>query len=144
MAEVTFYHQERVDGGRRSGVTVDGETVLHGFIPGSNDDYDPALEWYVDVSLTTANPPTQTSALGWLNDRKPEIEQALAETAEVLSTGIDADSMPAEFERNGTDGRIRVTVSAMRRLVGRRVGEKLLEFARMDWGQLFPVLTPQG
>lgn len=76
MADVQFYHQERVDGGRRSGVTVDGTTVLHGFIPGG-DEYDPALEWYVDVTLVTANPPTQVNALTWLNNHKPEIDQAL-------------------------------------------------------------------
>lgn len=143
MADVQFYHQERVDGGRRSGVTVDGTTVLHGFIPGG-DEYDPALEWYVDVALVTANPPTQVNALTWLNNHKPEIDQALTEAANVLSSGIDADSMPAEFGRSGTEGPIRVTVSAMRRLIGRRVGEKLQQFAKIDWAQLFPVLTPQG
>jgi len=144
MAEVTFYHQERVDGGRRSGVTVDGTPVLHGFVPGTNE-YDPALEWYADVTLATANPPTQANGLTWLNSHAPEIRQSLTEAADCLSVGIDASSMPAEFQRFDAGGRpIRVTVSAMRRLTGRHVGEKLRQLAEMDWAQLFPALTPQG
>jgi len=143
MAEVTFYHQQRVDGGRRSGVTVDGITILHGFLPGS-EEYDPALEWYVDVTLVTNNPPTQANALNWLTSHAADIRRALTETADCLSVGIDAHSMPAEFGSPGSEGPIRVTVSALRRVVGRQVGEKLRQFAEMDWAQLFPVLTPQG
>lgn len=143
MADVQFYHQERVDGGRRSGVTVDGTTILHGFLPG-REEYDPALEWYVDVTLVTENPPTPANALSWLTIRAPEIRRALKEAADSLSVGIDANSMPAEFGSRGTEGPIRVTLSAMRRLIGRQIGGKLQQFAEMDWAVLFLALTPQG
>ena len=64
--------------------------------------------------------------------------------ADCLSVGIDAHSMPAEFGSPGSEGPIRVTVSAQRRLVGRQVGERLRQFGEIDWAQLFPVLSPQG
>ena len=143
MAEVTFYHQERIDGGRRSGLNVDGTSVLTGFVPGSVD-RDPALAWYVDVTLVTANPPTHTSAFHWLNNHAHEIHQSLTEAAVALSVGIDVDSMPAEFGRPGIEGPIRVTVSAMRRLTGRHVGEELQRLAGMDWTQLFPLLAQRA
>jgi hypothetical protein len=143
MAEVTFYHQERVDGGRRSGLNVDGTSVLHGFIPGGTD-RDPALAWYVDVTFTTPTPPTQATALTWLASHAADIRQSLTEAADALSVGIDVDSMPAEFGRNGAEGPILLTVSAMRRLTGRHVGEKLQHLAEMDLAQLFPILTPQA
>ena len=143
MADVTFYHQVRVDGGRRSGISVDGLSILHGFIPG-DEEYDPALEWYVDVTLVTARPPSEANALAWLIAHAVEFRQVLKEDADLLSTGIDANSMPAEFARPGAEGPIRVTVSAMRRLIGRQIGEKLQHFAEMDWTQLFSVLTPQA
>lgn len=139
MAEVTFYHQERADGGRRTGVTVDGDSVAHGFLTGS-EEYDPSLVWYVDVTVQTTSPPSRETALVWLERHTPEIRLALLETAGLLELGIDANSMPAEFGRKG----IRVTVSAMRRLVGRQIAQKLSHFAETDWSLLFPVLTPLG
>jgi hypothetical protein len=139
MAEVTFYHQERVDGGRRTGVTVDGDSVAHGFVAGS-EEYDPALVWYADVTVQSPSPPNRETALVRLQRHAADIRRALLETAGLLDTGIDANSMPAEFGQNG----IRVTVSAMRRLVGRQISQKLTHFAEMDWSLLFPVLTPHG
>ena len=142
MAEVTFYYQERVDGGHRSGLNVDGISVLHGFVPGDTD-RDPALAWYMDVTLATVTPPTHATAMVWLNSHTAEIRVSLAEAAEALSLGIDVDSMPAEFGRNGSEGPIHLTVSAMRRLTGRHVGEKLQQLAKADLAQLFPIPASQ-
>ena len=46
--ELSFYRQKRQDGGIRTAVTVDGDTVLHRFQPGEGAS-DPALLWYVDL-----------------------------------------------------------------------------------------------
>mgnify|MGYP005867575247 CR=1 FL=1 len=143
MAEVILFHQERADGGRRSGLVVDGETVLHGFLPGA-DEHDPALVWYVDVSLATSAPPTPTNALSWLDHHEDEIRNSLTRVADALNLGIDSYSMPAEFTYPGTDGTVRVTVSAMRHVTGRQIGEKLRQFATAGWAQFFPALTSQG
>src|SRR5437763_1814329 len=97
MPEVTFYHQERVDGGRRSGLHVDGQTILHGFIPGGTD-RDPALAWYVDVTMDTQTPPDHASALGWLRQHWGAIRAALTEAANQLTCGIDVDTTPWEFD----------------------------------------------
>jgi hypothetical protein len=143
MAEVTFYHQERLDGGRRSGLNVDGSSILHGFVPGGTD-RDPALAWFADVALETQSPPSQATALVWLDQHSRELKDALTAAAEQLTCGIDVDSMPWETELPGSAGAIRVSVSAMRRLTARHVGEELKQLASMDWSELFPVMTPQA
>lgn len=144
MAEVTFYHQERVDGGRRSGVFVEGTAVLQGFIPGDVDQEDSALAWYVDVTLDTPTPPTRTNALPWLERRWARLRAALREAGQLLSCGLDVDTIPWAFQHTGPDGPLRVSVSAMQRLTARRVGEKLTHLAETECSDLFPALLPQG
>lgn len=141
MADVTFYHQERFDGGQRSGVTVDGRTVLHGFVPGAGE-YDPELEWYVDLSLPTTNPPTETDALQWLAVNERVIRDGLVSTAAKLECGLDNSAMPWETTTPGPEGPIRVSVVAVRRLLARQVGDKLRGLAARDWASLFPTTTP--
>lgn len=143
MALVTFYHQERVDGGRRSGVYVDGDTVLQGFAPGS-EEYDPVLEWYADVTIPTANLPTEASARDWLVAEGSVIRDALTAAADKLECGIDNNAMPCEIVLPGSAGASRVSVAAIRRLTGRHIGEKLRGLAAADWDMLFPVSTPVG
>jgi hypothetical protein len=140
MAEVTFYHQERVDGGRRSGLYADGVAILHGFVPGEIE-HDPALAWYVDVTLDTPTPPTRANAQAWLNQRWGEYRAVLTDAANELSCGIDIDTIPWEFQRQSPDGPIRVSVSAMRRLTARHIGEKLNHLAGTEWTSLFPALV---
>jgi hypothetical protein len=135
MAEVIFYHQERVDGGQRSGLTVDGETVLHSFVEGSAE-FDPALEWYADVAIQTPLLPTPANARDWLRNNSADIRESLIEAASRFASGIDPP-MPVEFVHNNGSGSIRVTVSAMRRLVGRAIGERLKRLAGSDFPALF-------
>ena len=141
MAEVQFYHQERVDGGMRSGVLVDGDAILHGFVAG-REERDPALTWYADVTLTTDTPPGDEAVLAWLKAHTSEIRTALADAAERLNGGIDADVMPWEFVTAGPQGEIRVSVSAMRRLTARAIAQKLCWLASADWSSLFPTPSP--
>ena len=143
MADVQFYHQERVDGGRRSGVTVDGDAVLHGFVEGS-EVRNPALTWYADVTLSTPTPPRDATSLAWLLGHAAEIRAALDDAAEQLGTGIDVDVTPWEFETAGPEGPIRVSVSAMRRFTARNISQKLRWLASADWNALFPVSAPVG
>jgi hypothetical protein len=143
MAEVTFYHQERVDGGRRSGVHVEGDMVLQGFVPGS-EEYDPVLEWYVDVTVPTATLPTETSVRDWLVEEGSAIREALIAAADKLECGIDNNAMPWEIVLQGSAGPSRVSVAAIRRFTGRNIGEKLRQLAATAWGTLFPISTPVG
>ena len=109
MADVQFYHQERVDGGMRSGVYVDSDAMLHGFVPGG-EERDPALTWYADVTLSTPTPPGDETVVAWLQAHAPEIRAALGEAAEQLRSGLDVDTMPWELQRQGSEGPIRVSV----------------------------------
>jgi hypothetical protein len=47
MSTIGFFRQARFDRAVRSGVTVDGATVLHLFEPG-DEDVNPAILWFVD------------------------------------------------------------------------------------------------
>ena len=143
MTDVQFYHQERVDGGMRSGVYVGGEAMLHGFIPGS-EERNPALSWYTDVTLSTPSPPDDATALAWLLDHASEIRAALDGAADQLSSGIDADAMPWECVTTGAEGPIRVSVSAMRRFPARDIAHNLRRLASADWSALFPAPAPVG
>lgn len=141
MAQVTFYHQERVDGGRRSGLLVDGNSMLHGFLPGGAD-RDPALAWYADVTLESETPPEERDALDWLSQHGVEMRAALKEAGRELACGLDVDTVPWEFTYPGSGRPIRISVSAMRRLTARQVGQKLSELSERDWTSLFPALVP--
>lgn len=142
MAGVQFYHQERVDGGRRSGLTVDGNTVLHGFVPGG-EEYDPALEWYADVTIPTQNPPSESTARGWLAANGQVIRDALVAAAGQLECGLDNSAMPwvGAVSVSWPEGQARVSVSAVRRVSARHVGERLRWLASQEWDSLFPSTT---
>jgi hypothetical protein len=142
MSDVQFFHQVRFDGGRRSGVTVDGHTVMHGFVTGNEQEYDPALEWYADVTLASGEPPTDVTARAWLEtDGGGVIRQALRAAADRLECGIDS-GMPWEAEFPAPAGPARVSVSAVRRLTGREVGTRLRALAAEPWDVLFPTAAP--
>jgi hypothetical protein len=145
MADVQFFHQERVDGGRRSGVSVDGTTVFHAFIPGS-EEYDPALEWYADVTLPTQDPPSESTVRSWLAANGQVIRDALLAAAGQLECGLDDSAMPwvGTVTVTWPEGQPRVSVSAVRRVSARHVGEKLRWLASQDWSVLFPTPTPVG
>lgn len=140
MAEVIFYHQERVDGGQRTGITVDGDAVLHGFVDGGSET-NPMLAWYLDVSWKTDAPPVESNALSWLKQRDGEIREVILVAAQELSGGIDVDTFPWTRKQKTKIGTLRVSVSAMRRLTARDIGGHLKRFATADWDGLFPVLT---
>ena len=143
MADVQFYHQERVDGGMRSGVYVDSDAMLHGFVPGG-EERDPALTWYADVTLSTPTPPGDETVVAWLQAHAPEIRAALGDAAEQLHSGLDVDTMPWELQRQGSEGPIRVSVSAMRRFPARDISKNLHRLATEDWIALSPVATSVG
>ncbi len=144
MAEVTFYHHERADGGRRTGLTVDGLRALERFVPGT-EDRNPALRWYVDVICSTDSPPdTQEAAVEWLSAHAAEIRAALEEASEQLAAGMDMDSVPWSFERRGADGPMRVSISAMRLHVAADIANRIREFLATDWPQLLGSLLPVG
>ena len=114
---------------------MDGNSVLHSFVEGASE-FDPSLEWYADVAMQSSRPPTPECASDWLREHAKLIRESLSEASERFATGIDPP-MPTEFHREDETGPIRVTISAMRRLVGRAIGEKLRRLAETDPWTLF-------
>jgi hypothetical protein len=128
MVEITFYQQERKDGGMRMGLQCNGETLLHHYCEGS-DDYDPALLWYVDVRCTgnCQGPSTPEEGREWLLQQKDVLQDAIRLATDELSAGLDVDFVPWELQYpHAPDGwEIRVVVSAMRRVVALSIAQKL-------------------
>ena len=60
MPNLTFYRQKRVDGGVRTGVELDGETVASLFEEG-DPERDPALLWFVDLRCEGPDCRTRTT-----------------------------------------------------------------------------------
>ncbi len=125
MMDVTFYHQVRADGGRRTGLSVGDDRGIERFVePADPDNYDPALRWYVDVTWDVTDPPaTQTEARAWLAAKLPELRSVLETTADELSAGIDGDWSTRVNEIATALGTARVSVSAQRRYDGAVVAD---------------------
>jgi hypothetical protein len=117
MSAISFYRQARRDGGIRTGITIDADTVLHRYENGGNDS-DPALVWFVDVRCEGRRLPTEPEpAREWFLSHAQLIKAALRASAEELRAGIDIGSWPLERSISGPRGvRMRIVCSAVRRL----------------------------
>ena len=89
MKTIDFYRQARVDGGERTGVEVNGETVLEQFEPGDKEE-DAALLWFVDVRCAGDSLPGEAESVReWLLEKGSIIQTRLREIANELPAGID-------------------------------------------------------
>ena len=143
MATLAFFRQERVDGGVRTGIDVDGQTVLQDYQPGS-DEHDPALLWYVDLRCEGDSlPATAQEARPWLIDHAPAITQALRELAEELTAGIDHELWPYERKVPGVQEGVhtRIVICAVRRLAATELANPLRDIAK-NWNIFLDRLDP--
>ena len=144
MTKLTFYHQARADGGKRTGIESDRDTLLHHFAPG-HEEHDPALLWYVDLRCEGEGlPDTPEGARDWfVRNTDYFVAQLRAMANDGLSAGFDPDLMPLERHlADAPDGvHVTVVVSAVRRLLARDIGPRLREFAD-HWGELLSQLCP--
>lgn len=86
---LTFYRQQRVDGGIRTGIMVGDRTVLGRYDEGPGD-YDPSLTWSVDLRCSGAGLPTGAEAARrWLLDHEPLIRDGFLRYADDLKAGSD-------------------------------------------------------
>ena len=145
MSEVTFYHTEREDNGRRTGLAVNGFTAdgMETVVPGQDDDFDPAIRWYVDVLCPVDDPPRNPMSLAiWFKVNGERIRVVLEEAAERFRAGIDQVGSPMSFEKDSADGPIRVSVSAQRRYDARHVGEGIQKLLDTDWKEFVEKVKP--
>jgi hypothetical protein len=145
MATLGFYHDVRADGGRRTGVEVNGSCELELYEEESGD-FDPALLWYVDLSCEGESlPPERELARLWfLNNEQPLVEILLS-VADRIEIGFDVEARP--FRRIIADGpggsRVSVSVSAIHRLQAREVATELRSLTR-NWRNLLERLVSES
>ena len=143
MDHLTFYRQARVDGGVRTGIDVNGQSLLEAFQSGG-DQHDPALLWYVDVRFQGEHFPTNSDAVSdWLIQRSKTVRKGLNEAAEELAIGFDSELKPYEriISEPSDDAQIRVVVSAIRRIEGRDIAPELREISA-NWETILQQLAP--
>jgi hypothetical protein len=132
MPTINFYRQFRRDGGFRTGVEVDGESVLMQFDPGDagGDEPDPRLVWYVDVSCRGGSLPREVGAVRrWLLRHEAGITRTIHALAKSVPQGIDPSDWPLRKEAKIGLVKLAVTCSVVRRLEAQRVSEILRDVA---------------
>ena len=123
MPSIVFYRQQRQDGGVRTGVEIDRETLVGHFEEGS-DAFNPLLTWYVDVECEGPGlPTTEANVRGWLLSHAPMVTGGLRMVADEIGLGHDPDVWSFQREvPNGPEGvRITITCAANRRAESRQL-----------------------
>jgi hypothetical protein len=145
MSKITFFRQEREDGGIRTGIELDDRTMLSQFDEGS-DEFDPALTWYVDVRFEGPRLPRDAElARKWLIRQTPVVQRELAAMAQQIPTGIDPDYRPILHETKLTNGlRMTIACSAMRRVKAKQLASIIAEIAGSwrNWIEALPAPIP--
>ncbi len=136
MATITFFIQTRQDSGVRSGVDVNGNSVLTRFNAGSGDEPDPAIRWYVDVRCSgMVLPSGGDGARQWLAEHAPQIKAALLAAAQQIPAGIDPGDWPYRYESKiGAARKISIVCSAVRQVDARELGGILKDLAK-NWNR---------
>lgn len=143
MTKLMVYRQERQDGGIRTGMEVDGLTVLHHFQLGSSDS-DPALAWFVDVRAEGRSlPHDPQAAREWFLAQADTIHDGLTQLATDLRAGMDFDAWPLQRSIENAPKGVRLTIacSAVRRVQARDIARTLLDVAK-HWSSYLRELEP--
>jgi hypothetical protein len=132
MPTITFFRQARRDGGIRTGIDIDDQTVLSRF-DGPEDD-DPTLLWYVDVRCSGPRLPRDAEAARqWLERNAKPIVAALEALADRVPTGLDPSESPLKLSRRLSNGvSVTVACSAVRRAEARSLPTILRDVA-INW-----------
>ncbi len=126
MSKISFYRQERWDGGIRTGIEMDGYVVMQSFAEGT-DDSDPALLWYIDVRCEGAKLAAEPEkARKWFLEHAEIIRAGLRQLAGHIRAGVDADGWPLLWPMPESPRGVRITVavSAVERLTAWAIAEK--------------------
>ena len=130
MKTINFYRQMRVDGGKRTGLEIDGETVLERFEKGRKAE-DSALLWFVDIRCAGNQLPSEPEAAReWLLARASVIQAGLRTMAAELSAGIDFSAPIARvIPKMGNGISAKIFCSAVRRLPALEIAKSLTEIS---------------
>jgi hypothetical protein len=133
MARIAFFRQGRRDGGIRTRIEIERDTVLGRFEEGT-DEPDPVLTWLLDIECEGDSLPAEREAARrWFLDHAEEIRGELESLARLLGVGLDIDSGPFRQKSlkkiEGQDVSIEVGCSALRRLEAQRIAEFVRDVA---------------
>ena len=145
MSKLSFYQQERLDGGVRTAITADDDTILHHFESGPDDD-DPVLAWYVDVRCEGSRLPAEAAeAKEWFLRHAAVIRQGLRAVADELRAGIDVHAWPLQRPiKGGPRGvAIKIVCSVHRRQDALDMAKILGDLAT-HWEERIKGLTAMG
>lgn len=144
MPKLIFYRQLRADGGVRTGVDVDGDTVYGIFEEGESDD-NPRLRRFVDLRCNGERlPRTGRGARKWLLEHGGAITTGIEHCADEVSAGIDPDVLSytwSGFEHLAQGVGAKLVMSAARRSDAIEMPEILRDISA-NWGQIVRSMKP--
>ena len=143
MSQLTYYRQARVDGGVRTGIDVNGSTVLARYEPGT-DEHDPSLEWYVDIRCDgPALSSDGEAARQWFVEHAKLVKDELLCAGRQIELGFDAEIRPFErrVESSPAGTTMLIVASAQHRVLGRDMASTLLRLAD-EWEASLHNLEP--
>jgi hypothetical protein len=124
MDKLIFFTNVRADGGVRTGIELNDQTIFHQFIQGPRPT-DPALDWFVDIVCESKNIPSDPPhAKSWLLVLAPVINQGLRELVGRFQLGLDEPSYPFSHRVKKAPAGTRITIkgSALRRIRATEIG----------------------
>lgn len=132
MSAITLFRQARADGGVRTGIGIEGDTVLEHY-QAETDEHDPALLWYLDIRCRGERLPVgPEDARRWLMDHAAYFASRLRSVAqEHLDVGFDAELRPfiQRLDDAPDDAEVEIVASAVRRLEAREIAGQLTQLA---------------
>jgi hypothetical protein len=144
MPEVTFYRQKRVDGGVRTGITLNGVAIYSSFEEGE-DEPDPALLWFVDLRCEGSSLPEKPEeARQWLLDHSRIIKDGFSKCAKEFRLGIDPDIYPlmwSDFPNSPKGVKMTIAYAAARHAAARQL-EQVLKKIGAHWKKSIQDLEP--
>jgi hypothetical protein len=127
MSNINFYRQARYDGGMRTGVEIDGETVLERFEQG-NPPENNALLWYVGIRCSGNALPTEAKAAReWLLENASSLQQGIRAVADDLRAGIDSALPISRPICNVAGVTVQLSCTAIRRFEAVQIANTLNE-----------------
>jgi hypothetical protein len=146
MNKLTFYRQQRFDGGVRNGVDFNGVSLLESFDSGTGDVEDPALEWFIDIRFRGNNLPHEPEAAReWLVSVGDVVRTTLELVADRLQIGLDDHAMPDETVAPDMipGAELRIVVSCTNRATGQNIAHSIRDL-RENWQQYLAQLQDES
>lgn len=143
MPAITFYRQAREDGGIRTGIAINQDTVL-GLFESAGDESNPALAWFIDLRCEgNALPSDPEDSRDWLLQNGPFIRSAFRRLSRELRAGIDIDSWPFRWEIPATPKGVNMAIvcSCVQRFTALDIAKEIAKFSK-SWDRWISKLSP--